>query len=166
MADPNDVDFLRHAVATLAYRAEKVLRELPDGFGERRVAETSRSAAEITAHLGDLAEWAAAQAEGDRAWKAAGAGSLEGDVARFFAGLERLDATLAAGPAEGFAPRIVFQGPIADGLTHVGQLALLRRLSGAPVRPESYVKAQVEVGRVGRDQSDERREFDGDASKR
>jgi len=160
-----DVDFLRHALATLAYRAEKVLRELPEGFAERRVGPGSRSAAEIAAHLGDLMEWAVSMTAGRWDWRPASAGSLEGDVARFFAGVERLDAALAAGPAAEHSPRVIFQGPIADALTHVGQLALLRGMAGAPVRPESYGRARIEVGRVGRDQSAERREFDGDASR-
>jgi hypothetical protein len=111
-------------------------------------------------------EWAASLAAGRWDWKAASAGSFEGDVARFFAGLGRLDAALAKGPAAEHSPRVIFQGPVADALTHVGQLALLRGLAGAPVRPESYGRARIEVGRVGRDQSAERREFDGDASAR
>jgi len=161
-----DVEFLRHTLATLAYRAEKVLRELPADFGERRVGPGSRSAAELAAHLGDLMEWAVSLAAGGWDWRAGSSGSLEGDVARFFAGLERLDAALAAGPAAAHSPRVIFQGPVADALTHVGQLALLRGMAGAPVRPESYGRARIEVGRVGRDQSGERREFDGDASAR
>jgi hypothetical protein len=163
---PGDVEFLRHTLATLAYRAEKVLREPPQGFAERRAAGGSRSAAEITAHLADLMEWAVSLAAGRWDWRAASAGSFEGDAARFFAALERLDASLASGPAAEHSPRVIFQGPVADALTHVGQLALLRGLAGAPVRPESYGRAHIEVGRVGRDQSIERREFDGDASAR
>ncbi len=58
----------------------------------------------------------------------------------------------------------MFQGPIADALTHVGQLALMRGMIGAPVRPESYARAAIAVGRTGRDQSAARTEFDGDAS--
>jgi len=61
---------------------------------------------------------------------------------------------------------VIFQGPIADALTHVGQLAMLRGIAGTPVRPESYARATIEVGQVGREQSSERREFDGDASAR
>jgi hypothetical protein len=164
-ANPSEVGFLRHTLATLAYRAEKVLREPPRGFAELRLDPRSRSAAELAAHLGDLMEWAESLAAGRWDWKAAGAGSLEGDTARFFAALARLDAALASG-ARGHPPQVIFQGPVADALTHVGQLALLRGIAGAPVRPESYGRARIEPGRVGREQSAERREFDGDASAR
>jgi len=159
-----EVEFLRHALATLAYRAEKALREAPPGFVDLRLGERARTPAELAAHLGDLMEWAESLAAGRWDWKPASAGSYEGDVARFFASLGRLDATLAAGGALGHSPQVIFQGPVADALTHVGQLALLRGLAGAPVRPESYARARIEPGRVGRDQSVERREFDGDAS--
>jgi hypothetical protein len=61
---------------------------------------------------------------------------------------------------------MIFQGPVADALTHVGQLAMMRGAAGAPVRPESYARAEIRVGRVGREQAAARKEFDGDASAR
>ena len=60
---------------------------------------------------------------------------------------------------------VIFQGPIADALTHVGQLAMMRGAAGLAVRPESYARAEIRAGRVGLDQSAKRTEFDGDASK-
>jgi hypothetical protein len=156
--------FLRHTVATLAYRAEKVLRDAPPELADARVAAGSRSALEILGHLGDLMAWAGELAGGRWTWKPESAGEWSADVERFFAGLARLDAALASDAELGHPAAVIFQGPIADALTHVGQLALLRGPLGAPVRPESYGRAAITIGRVGRDQSAERREFDGDAS--
>jgi len=155
---------LRHALATLAYRAEKVLRDPPATFSGQRVVAEVRSPLEIVGHLGDLVEWAEQLAQGQWIWKAAGVGEWEADVERFYAALARLDARLAADAALGHPASVIFQGPIADALTHVGQLAMLRRLAGSPVRPESYGRAEIRTGRVGREQSTARREFDGDAS--
>ena len=163
-AAPDEVPFLRHALATLAYRAEKVLRDPPDGFASHRIGPRSRTPLEIVGHLGDLIEWAGALCAGEWTWKAASAGEWEADVARFFRALAALDARLAAGEPLGHPARQVFQAPIADALTHVGQLALLRGHAGAPVRPESYGRAEIVAGRVGREQPGPRREFDGDAS--
>jgi hypothetical protein len=157
---------LRHTVATLAYRAEKVLRDPPAAFAGCRAGADTRSALEIVGHLGDLLEWAEQMAQGHWTWKAASIGNWESDVERFFAALARLDARLAGEAPLGHPPGVIFQGPVADALTHVGQLALLRRLAGSPVRPESYGRAEIQPGRVGRDQSSQRREFDGDASVR
>lgn len=83
---------------------------------------------------------------------------------RFFAGLDELDRAIASTPTLGYPPEILIQGPIADALTHVGQLAMLRGAAGAPVRPESYARADIAAGRVGLEQVAPRREFDGDAS--
>lgn len=69
----------------------------------------------------------------------------------------------ADGPTTGSVDKLI-QGPLADALTHVGQLAMLGGMAGAPVRPESYARAAIEAGRVGRDQAPPGREFDGDAS--
>ena len=81
-------------------------------------------------------------------------------MARFFAALEKFDHRLASPKPLGFSPEKLFQGPIADALTHIGQIALLRRLAGAPVRGENYFKAQISAGRVGREQAKPRAEFE------
>ena len=54
----------------------------------------------------------------------------------------------------------MFQGPIADALTHIGQIGMMRRMAGAPVRGENYFKADIAAGRVGAEQSAPRFEFD------
>lgn len=153
-------EFLRHAIATLAYRGGKVLRGAPDGFGSFKIGETARSAGEILAHIGDLLDWAVSLAEGKHVWHDSSPGAWEADVARFFEGLARLDRHLASEADLGFRAEQLFQGPIADALTHVGQLAMLRRLAGVPVRGENYFVADIVPGRVGSDQSPARREFD------
>ena len=99
-------------------------------------------------------------------WKAQSVGEWNADVDRFYAALAALDRFLASDAPLGYPAGVIFQGPIADALTHVGQLAMLRGIAGTPVRPESYARATIEVGHVGREQSSERREFDGDASAR
>jgi len=157
---------LRHTLATLAYRAEKVLRDPPSGFADQRIGAKTRTPLEIVGHLGDLLEWAGSLAAGEWKWKAASRGEWEADVARFFGALARLDEHLASDAPLGHPAPIIFQGPIADAFTHVGQIALLRGLVGSPVRPESYARAEVALGRVSTDQSANRREFDGDASAR
>jgi hypothetical protein len=158
-------NLLRHTVAALAYRAEKVLRDPPDGFADLRLSPQSRSPREIVSHLADLMEWGERMARGEYRWAP---GTDEGWGAacdRFFAGLGALDRAIDTATFDPYPPGMVFQGPIADALTHVGQLAMLRGLAGGPVRPESYARAEIAVGRVGRDQSSTRREFDGDASR-
>jgi hypothetical protein len=71
-----------------------------------------------------------------------------------------LDGELAGGAPAAFSAEKLFQGPIADAFTHVGQLALLRRLAGAPVRGENFVRADIVAGRVGAEQSPPALEFD------
>ncbi len=157
---------LRHLVATLAYRAAKVLRDVSSDFPTMSFGSASRRPVQILAHMADLMAWGVTLAQGDYKWTAAGSGDWNAEVQRFFAGLEALDRELATdGPFKGSIERLI-QGPLADALTHVGQLAMLRGLSGAPVRPESYARADIVVGRVGPDQAPPGREFDGDASER
>ena len=150
---------LRYTIATLAYRAGKVLRDAPNGFGDFRQEPGSRSAAEILAHMGDLMDWAVSIAQGQQAWKDSSPLRWDAEVERFFAGLARFDACVAAmDPSDPLGPRL-FQGPVADALTHVGQLAMMRRMAGAPIRGENYFKAEITPGRVGIDQSAPKREF-------
>jgi hypothetical protein len=153
-------DMLRHTVATLAYRGGKAVRGAPEGFATFRPAPTTRTPAEILAHIGDLLDWSLALADGRHEWHDSPPRPWEGEVARFFAGLEALDRRLASeAPLAGPAERL-FQGPIADALTHVGQIAMLRRMAGAPVRGENYFRAEITAGCVGPEQPAPRREFD------
>lgn len=151
---------LRHTVATLAYRGGKALRGASADFGDFRVAEASRTPAEILAHVGDLLDWALSQARGEERWSDTTPEDWDGQVERFFAGLDAFDAYLASDQPLVDAPGKIFQGAIADALTHVGQINMLRRLAGAPVRGENYHRADIVAGRVGDEQSDPRREFD------
>ena len=148
-----DHQWLRHALATLAYRGGKTLRGAPPGFAEFRVGERTRTPGQILAHLGDLVDWALTQAKGKPAWHNSAVVSWEEGSARFFAALQELDDYLAANETIGCTPQKMFQGAIADALTHVGQLAMLRGMAGAPVRGENYAQADIEVGRVGAEQS-------------
>src|SRR5438874_4491876 len=153
-------EFLRHTVATLAYRGGKALSGAPEGFAATRVCETSRSAVEILAHIGDLLDWAVWMAKGQHVWNPAAPRSWEAEVKRFFDGLRSLDDFLATDVVLGCPAEKLFQGPIADALTHVGQLATLRRLAGSPVRGENYYKAEIVVGRVGPEQAPPRAAFE------
>jgi hypothetical protein len=163
MTAPDAVrEFFRHTVATLAYRGGKATRGAPDGFSEFRAgpSASTRTPGQVLAHIGDLLDWALALAGGRNEWKESPPTTWEADVARFFAGLEALDARLASDAALGFPPEKIFQGPVADALTHVGQIAMLRRLAGAPVKGENYFRADIAAGRVGESQSAPGREFD------
>jgi hypothetical protein len=156
---------LRHTVATLAYRAEKVLRDVPDGFADVRISPHSRTALEMLGHMCDLMGWAERMARGTSHWEAVPLAGWPETVDRFFTMLAAFDAALGEAPPATFTADVIFQGPVADALTHVGQLALIRGTLAAPMRPESYARAEIAVGRVGRDQSTDRAEFSGDASR-
>ena len=153
-------DLLRHSVATLAYRGAKVLRDAPPYFAGYPVAEGARTPGQILAHIGDLLDWALSMARGEQRWQTSAPSAWNAEVDRFFAALAALDAYLASAAPLALSAERLLQGPIADALTHVGQLAMLRRLVGSPVRGESYAQADVVVGRVGPDQAPPRYEFD------
>lgn len=153
-------EMLRHTLATLAYRGGKTLRDAPEGFGSSRVNETTRTPAEILAHVGDLLDWALWLARGEHVWNDSVPLPWPEGTTRFFAGLRALDDYLASDAPLGFPAEKIFQGPIADALTHVGQIALLRRMAGSPVRGESYFGSEIVAGRVGPEQAAPRREFD------
>ena len=142
-------DFLRHTIATLAYRSGKVLRSVPDDFGSFRISPGSRSAGEILAHMGDLMDWVLSQAKGAETWNPVAPRTWEQDVVRFFDGLNTLDQHLASSTPLGLPEENLYQGGVADALTHVGQIALLRRLAGSVILPENYAAADIAAGRVG-----------------
>ena len=151
---------LRHTLATLAYRGGKTLRGTPEGFSGFRASASTRTPGQVLAHIGDLLDWALSIAQGKQEWHISQMQSWELDSQRFFAALAAFDAYLASGEPLGAPVEKLFQGPIADALTHVGQIAILRRMADAPVRAENYFRAEIVAGRVGPDQAAPKREFD------
>jgi len=154
------VELLRHTVATLAYRAGKAVRGAPAEFAEYRAAPDSRTPAGILAHMGDLFDWALGMCDGRHEWHNSPALSWDEGVARFFAALGAFDRRLGSGAPLGIPAEKIFQGPIADALTHVGQIAMLRRMAGCNMRGENYFAATIAVGRVGVEQAEAVLEFD------
>jgi len=159
LRDPNR-DFLRHTVATIAYRAAKAERYAPAGFGDFKAGHDARTPLQILAHMGDLFDWALSMAQGKWDYKQSAPLQWRKEVARFHASLEAFDVYLASDEPLGITTQKLFQGPIADALTHVGQMAMLRRLADAPVRGESYARADIAVGRLGTEQPKSAFEFD------
>jgi hypothetical protein len=150
---------LRHAIATLAYRGGKAIRGAPDGFADFKASEKTRTPGQILAHLGDLIDWALSMAKGKQEWHDSPVLSWDDGAKRFFAALQSSDDYLASdAPLHASAERL-FQGPVADALTHVGQIAMLRGIAGSSVRPENYFKADIVTGRVGPEQTAPQREF-------
>jgi hypothetical protein len=152
-------ELLRHALATIAYRGGKAVRGAPENFATFKVHPASRTPSEILAHLGDLFDWALTLAKGAQAWHDSKPQAWDQEAERFFAALGRLDEYLASDLPLNESPERLFQGPIADALTHIGQLTMLRRVEGTPMRSENYHKAEIVAGRVGPDQTPPRREF-------
>jgi hypothetical protein len=153
-------DLLRHTLATLAYRGGKAVRDAPASFASFSNAPGGRTPADILAHIGDLLDWALRIVKGEARWVDSATLPWPEETARFFSSLSSLDAWLASDAPLGSPPEKVFQGPVADALTHVGQIAMLRRLAGCPMRGENYFVADIAAGRVGAQQAAPRREFD------
>jgi hypothetical protein len=152
-------DLLRHCLATIAYRAGKVVRDVPPSFAKFQPPENARTPEQILAHMGDLQDWALAMVSGDPAWKDSHSLPWEQEVERFFAAVKRFDEYLAGNEAMHASPEKLFQGPVADTLNHVGQIAMLRRMAGVPIKGENYFKADIAVGRVGTQQTAPKHEF-------
>ncbi len=151
---------LRYTVATLAYRAGKVLRDAPAHFGDFQAGPGTRTPRQILAHMGDLLDWATALADGRHEWHDSIPMAWPAEVERFLQALTVFDSRLASQQPLNAPPERIFSGPIADALTHTGQLSLLRRLAGSPVRGENYFRANIEVGRLSLEQAPPVREFD------
>jgi hypothetical protein len=153
-------EMLRHTVATLAYRGAKAVRGATASFASFKASETTRTPAQILAHVGDLLDWALSIASGKETWHNSEPLAWDKEVERFHTALKSFDEYLASeGKLDASCERLS-QGPIADALTHVGQIAMLRRIAGEPMKGENYSRARIEAGRVGADQETPKREFD------
>lgn len=143
-------ELLRHTLAALAYRTTRALEGAPDHFAG--FAGAGRMPVQILAHMGDLLDWSFSAALGKERWHTNQPAVWKQERERFFESLGALDAFLASGGELKVPIERLMQGPIADAFTHVGQLAMLRRLSGSPTGSENFYVAAVAIGQVGFDQ--------------
>jgi hypothetical protein len=150
---------LRHTLATLAYRAARAVEGAPPDFAKFELGPNPKTPEQILAHMGDLMDWSLSLVEGDQKWRVSAPLPWNDEVARFFRALESLDQAIGAAELPSLTVNRLFQGPIADALTHTGQLAMLRRLAGCPIRGENYFIAEIAVGRAGIDQPSPRKPF-------
>lgn len=153
-------EMMRHTVATLAYRGTKAVRGASDSFASFKASETTRTPAQILAHIGDLLDWALSIAKGNESWNNSEPLVWNAEIDRFHAALKSFDDYLASDSELSASCERLFQGPVADALTHVGQIAMLRRIAGEPMKGENYSRAQIAAGHVGADQETPKREFD------
>ncbi len=143
---------LRHYLAALAYRTQYALRGAPESFGTFQAGNQVRTPAELVRHMTSVLGYARTFFEGGRYWPDP-LPDLDAEVVRFHSMLEDLARHLMAGTElKGMTEERLLQGPFADAMTHAGQLAMLRRLSGSPVPPENFVKAAVDAANLGPDQ--------------
>jgi hypothetical protein len=154
-----DRQLLRHMLASLAYRGGKALRGAPESFAAFDPPPCGKTSVQILAHMGDLFDWALTMVKGKQEWHNSAPLPWAEEVQRFFKTLQAFDDYLASDSPLAFSAEKLVQGPIADALTHVGQLAMLRRLAGCPMQGENYAQAEVVAGRVGQEQTAPRREF-------
>jgi hypothetical protein len=155
-----DLALFRHAVATMVYRGSKTFRDAPGEFGTFRIKIKSRTPVEIVAHMGDLFDWALSMAKGKEIWRDSIPLSWKEEIARFYASVKAFDDFLSSGSTIECSLERLLQGPVADAITHVGQLAMLRHLYGSPIKGENYFKAEITVGHVSPVQAPAKREFD------
>lgn len=153
-------DMLRHIIASLAYRITKTLRDAPDVFADYCIDMKSRTPIEILSHICDLFDWAYLMLNGNGIWHNSHPTDWNSEVARILNSLKKFDDYLASNAQIACSLNKLFQGPIADAFTHVGQLAMLRKLSGSPVKGENYFAADIVIGSVGLEQSKPIIEFD------
>lgn len=146
---------LNHFLAALAYRTQKALREAPADFGAFHVGEGVRTPAELVRHMTSVLGYARTFFIGGR-YRPEPLDSFVEEIERFHEMLGLLAQHLRNGDSllEGMTEERLLQGPFSDAMTHAGQLALLRRLAGAPVPPENFIVAEIREERLGPQQAD------------
>ena len=141
-------ELLRHLIATVAFRGGLAVSGAPEDFAEFRIDETTRSAGELLAHLGDLIEGTLYLSQGRFVRLQSSPRTWAADVARFFAAVRELDSHLASDAPLAQKIEKLMQGPVADALTHVGQIVMLRRLAGKPIEEASYFTVDIKAGEI------------------
>jgi hypothetical protein len=146
---------LRHFLAALAYRTQKALRDAPTEFADFQAGDGARTPKELVRHMTSVLGYARTFFVGGQ-YRPDALPSLDQEVLRFHEMLESLATHIESGDllSEEMSAERLLQGPLSDAMTHAGQLAMLRRLAGAPVAPENFVVADIRLEQLGVKQPD------------
>ena len=135
-------------VATVAYRGGIAVVDGPESFAGFRATSTTRTPGEILAHIGDLLEGSLYLLKGEMVYLTSTPLPWKEEVTRFFLAVKNLDSFLASDAPLACPVEKLVQGPIGDALTHVGQIVMLRRMAGHPIRSGGYFTAEIVAGEV------------------
>jgi hypothetical protein len=143
---------LRHFLASIAYHATKAIKDAPSNYPELSIGKGVRTPREILSHISGVLTYAHSfYMHYDNTWLTLEPWDIEVD--RLYSTLSKLDRSMSEGPPNGITEEQLLQGPLSDSMAHIGQLLILRRLSGSPLPSENFIYANIQIGRVGSYQS-------------
>ena len=146
-------DLLKHFLAALAYRTQKALRDAPPEFAGFRAAPQVRTPHELISHMDSVLGYSRTYFLGG-VYRPPIFPEFSDSIAHFHEVLADVARHIERGTKmHDITPEILLQGPFSDAMTHAGQLAMLRRLSGSPVPPENFIFADITVENLGPNQS-------------
>lgn len=150
-----DRELLLHFLAAIAYRTQKALRGAPANYPCLAIGHGARTPVEVLRHMTSLMGYTQTFFRGGSYPMVPEAlATFEQEVARFHDMLGGVGDLLKSDePLRDISTEQLLQGPLADTMTHVGQLALMRRLSNSAVRGENFVFAEVRADRLGVNQA-------------
>lgn len=153
-ASSDGTRIFRHTLATLAYRANRILSDAPEGFADFEAGEGVMTPRKMLNHMTIILGFAQSQLDQSEFERPTKVSDWEVEVSRFYDTVTALDKAAEKGFEAGDETILrMLQGPILDAMTHVGQLSLLRRLAGSPTPADHYIKATITVGKTGTDQA-------------
>ena len=146
-----DRELLRHFLAAIAYRTQKALRDAPEHYATFSAGHRARTPTELIRHMTSLMGYVRTFFEGGT-YKPDPLPAFEQEVERLHGMIEQVGELLASGAKCSITTEQLLQGPFADAMTHVGQLAMLRRLADTPIAPENFIHADIRADRLHADQ--------------
>ena len=143
---------LCHFLASIAYRTQKAVRNAPMDFNSFAAGSDVRTPVELVRHMTSVLGYARTFFVGGK-YSPEPLPDIEAELERFHEVISDLAENIRSGSKFlNTTPERLLQGPLADAMTHAGQLAMLRRLAGHPVPPENFILADIDAGRLGKDQ--------------
>ena len=139
-------ELLRHTLATTAYRFQKAVYQANEEFGNLVIGHGVRTPADLINHMNNVLQFTIAKIK-DQERHTIESGSFIQEVTTFNQKLKELDESLAQNEITLETAKKLFQGPISDVITHVGQLAMMRRFNNQPIQGEVFFKAAIEIGK-------------------
>ncbi len=136
--------FIQHFLKVLSYRFEKAIHNAAESYPKHASGHGIRTPLELLGHMNGVLEFAISSLK-NQPRRNIPEQSWQEQITLYYEKLKELNQLMQENSFDTDTLERILQGPLADAMTHIGQLAMMRRLANSAIAGENYFAADMSL---------------------